>query len=214
MDDSESDKAFRLFLEALDLRFPDKDKIPSRIMKAWEFASVIDYNHGNLPSRIYLNHPLRVAAMIAQEVPDVTEDTLVVALLHNVLEVSKVTSSEIRILFGESVALAIRALTIDRNHQDRNYRNDYYSHIEAAPAGCAVVKIADKLDNIYMICFNPSQDTRVLYLDEIEEWVIPLAMRTAPQLATRLEEACIVMRELGFLNRDADLETARKDATQ
>lgn len=214
MDTSESDAAFRLFQEALDVRFPWTDGVPPvHILKAWEFATAIDYEHGNIPARIYLNHPLRVAAMVAREVPGVTEDTLVVALLHNILEVSKVSIGEIRDLFGEPTALAIKALTIDRSRRDRNYLNEYYSRIEATPAGCATVKVADKLDNIYMICFNPSQDTRVSYLDEIDEWVIPLASRTVPQLATRLEEASIVMRELGFLNKDADLEIARKVVT-
>jgi (p)ppGpp synthase/HD superfamily hydrolase len=212
MDSSESDAAFRQFREALDLRFPHKDGVPTLTLKAWEFASAINYEHGNIPARIYLNHPLRVAAMVAREVPDVSEETLVVALLHNVLEVSKVSSSEIRNLFGESVALAVKALTIDRSRRDKSYLKEYYSRIETTSAGCATVKVADKLDNIYMICFNPSQDTRVSYLDEIDEWVIPLASRVVPQLVTRLEEASIVMRELGFLSRDADLEIARKDA--
>ncbi|MCK9579555.1 MAG: HD domain-containing protein [Methanoregula sp.] len=173
----------------------------------------IDYEHGNIPAWVYMNHPLRVASMIARVAPEVSEETLVVALLHNVLEVSKITYEEIQNLFGEPVALALRALTIDRKRKDQSYLKVYYSRIEAAPVGCAMVKVADKLDNIYMICFNPSQITRVSYLDEIDEWVIPLASRVVPQLVTRLEEASTVMRELGFLNRDTELEMAKKDAT-
>jgi (p)ppGpp synthase/HD superfamily hydrolase len=213
MDNSESDAACQLFQEALKSRFPNVDGVPTRILKAGEFATTINYKHGKIPARIYLNHPLRVAAMVARDVPDVSDETLVVALLHNVLEVSNVSSSEIENLFGESVALAIKVLTIDRSRRDKSYLKEYYSRIEATPAVCATVKVADKLDNIYMICFNPSQDTRISYLDEIDEWVIPLALRNVPQLATRLEEASIVMRELGFLNRDADLEIARKVVT-
>ena len=213
MDNSESDTAIRQFQEALYLRFPSKDGIPASILKAWEFATSINYEHGNIPARIYLKHPLRVAAMIAGEIPEVSEETIVVALLHNMLEVSKVSSREIENLFGEAVATAIKALTIDRARKDKIYLKEYYSHIKATSAGCAMVKVADKLDNIYMICFNPSQDTRISYLDEIDEWVIPLASSVVPQLGTRSKETSIVMRELGFLNKDVELEIARKDAT-
>jgi (p)ppGpp synthase/HD superfamily hydrolase len=213
MDASKSDTALRLFQEALDVRFPPNEGGHSRVLKAGEFAMAIDYEHGNIPAWVYMNHPLRVASMIARVAPEVSEETLVVALLHNVLEVSKITYEEIQNLFGEPVALALRALTIDRKRKDQSYLKVYYSRIEAAPVGCAMVKVADKLDNIYMICFNPSQITRVSYLDEIDEWVIPLASRVVPQLVTRLEEASTVMRELGFLNRDTELEMAKKDAT-
>ena len=211
MDHFETEAADRMFREILDFRYLSNANRSTLLLKAWEFASAINYEHGNIPSRIYLNHPLRVASILTTKIPNISDETLVIALLHNVLEVSKTTSREIQDLFGEPVTVSIKALAIDRSRKDKNYLMEYYSHIEAISTGSAMVKVADKLDNIYMICFNPSLDIRTSYLDEIDEWVIPLAARTVPQLVHRLQEASIVMRELGFLNRNEELEIARKD---
>lgn len=210
MDATESDLSSDQFLETLDSRYHRRDQVPSVILRAWEYSIGIEYEHGNVPARIYLNHPLRVATMIAREVSTASEHTLVVALLHNVLEVSKISFNEIKELFGEPVALAILALTIDRSRQDREYLNKYYAGIAAAPVNCAAVKVADKLDNIYMICFNPSHEIRSRYLDEIDEWVVPLALTNAPRLAPRLIETVAVMRQTGFLCKETELEIARK----
>lgn len=210
MDSSEFETADRMFRDALDFRFSSDYNHPTRVFKAWDFATGIDYRHGNLPSRIYLNHPIRVATTIAREVPNVTEETLIIGLLHNVIEVSQVSSSEIRALFGSNVISAIQALTVDRNRRDKGYLEEYYSRIEATSIECAIVKVVDKLDNIYMVCFIPSEETRLLYLDEIEDWVIPLASRVIPQIGIRIRDATTVMREIGFLSRDAELENAKR----
>jgi len=212
MDSTESDAAEKMFQAALDCRFPPKTGIPAIILDAWEFASQIDYRHGNMPSRIYLNHPLRVASIITREVPDATEETCAIALLHNVLEVSSVSSSEIGARFGLPVSLAIQVLTVDRNRRDKEYLKEYYSHIEETSVECEQVKVADKLDNIYMICFNPSSDVRSSYLDEIDECVIPMASRIAPELGIRMKEVSTVMRSLGFIQRDEEMEKIRQEA--
>lgn len=206
MDSKDSDTAEKMFRKAFNSRFPPKKGIPSLVLDAWEFASHIDYRHGNIPSRIYLNHPLRVASIIIKEVPDASEEMCTIALLHNVLEVSAVSSIEISARFGHPVSLAIQALTVDRKRRDKKYLKEYYSHIEATSVACALIKVADKLDNIYMICFNPSSEVRTAYLDEIDEWVIPMASRVAPVLGIRMKEVSMVMRKLGFLKRDEEIE--------
>lgn len=210
MDATESKESSNLFFAALDYRFGGREKIPEVILSAWKYSIGIEYEHGNVPAQIYLNHPLRVATIIAKEVQEATEDTLVVALLHNVFEVSKISFEEIRIQFGESVAQAVQALTIDRTRTDQEYLFHYYEGIKSAPALASAVKVADKLDNIYMICFNPSQEIRVRYLDEIEKWVIPLALKSDVPLAPLLKETITVMRKIGFVNKEAELELARK----
>lgn len=211
MDSMESDHAVHLFFTALDLRFHPGSESYEKIISVWNFASGIDYRHGSTPKRIYLNHPLRVASILLQDLPSVSGEAIIIALLHNVLEVSAIPLQEIRERFGSPVACAIEALTITRGRMDRAYLEEYYSRIESVSSACAAVKAADKLDNIYMLCFNPSENIRKTYLDEIDEWVIPLASRAAPALEFRLTVASRVMRELGFLDRDSELEIAKME---
>jgi (p)ppGpp synthase/HD superfamily hydrolase len=159
-----------------------------------------------------LNHLLRVASIIATDVPDATDETFTIAFLHNMLEVSSVSPEEIKTRFGHKVSSAIQALTIDRNRKDKSYLKEYYSRIEATSVACADVKVVDKLDNIYMICFNPSPEIRSSYLDEIDEWVVPMALQVVPGLGIRLKEVSMIMRRLGFLQREREVEKIVQEA--
>lgn len=212
MDDHESDAAEKMFRAGLYERFPRETDVPARVQEAWDFASQIDYRHGDLPSWTYLNHILRVASIIAKDVPDATIETFTIAFLHNVLEVSSVSPGEIETRFGLGVSSAIQALTIDRNRKDKSYLEEYYSRIEATSASCAEVKVVDKLDNIYMICFNPSPEVRSSYLEEIDEWVVPLALRIVPGIGIRMKGVSMVMRRLGFLERKKEIGKIGEEA--
>ena len=91
-----------------------------------------------------------------------------------------------------------------------SYKEKYYARIEATSFACARVKIADKLDNIYMLCFNASDEVRCNYLNEIDRWVVPMAWRVIPVLAERIEGASAVMRKTGFLDRQNELDRAKR----
>ena len=65
-------------------------------------------------------------------------------------------------------------------------------------------------DNIYMLCFNSSEIIRKNYLDEIDRWVIPMAERVIPVLAGRMKEASTAMRTTGFLDKQTELERAKR----
>lgn len=209
-DDAEIDGK-SIFLSKITQRLSTNKKIPEKISKALDFAFSIEYQHGTVPSRVYLNHPLRVAGILADEMETFDEETIAIGLLHNVLEVSNVSMHDLENVLGAQGAEAINALTVDRAQQyDPVYKNEYYARIERTSQACARVKIADKLDNIYMLCFNPSAEVRTIYLDEIDRWVIPMAQRVIPVLADLMTEASIAMRHTGFLDKQAELETARK----
>ena len=189
----------------------DSGNIPSRITEALDFASRIEYQHGAVPSHVYLKHPLRVATMLAQELEFFDPETIIIALLHNVLEVSSLSESQISDVAGSDVLRAIKALTVDRGRQDDpEYKDGYYAQIEQTSLSCARVKIADKLDNIYMLCFNPSEAVRNCYLDEIDRWVVPMAGRIMPDIGVRMAAVSAVMRETGYLDKVKELEKARK----
>ena len=187
--------------------------LPDKISRALKYTFEIDYQHGSTPAQIYLNHPLRVTTILARDVPVLDERTLVTARLHNVLEVSKISSHDLVAMLGGDVARSIEILTVDRAQQhDPIYKNEYYARIESVSKSCARVKVADKLDNIYMLCFNPSENVRDNYLNEIDRWVVPMAERVAPALGLRLQEASAVMRQTGGLDKKKELEQAQRKA--
>jgi (p)ppGpp synthase/HD superfamily hydrolase len=211
MDADPQSHAKEILLSTLQARLGEGAPIPSLLSQALEWAFKIEYQHGSVAPAVYLNHPLRVATILAKTLDIIDDETLTIAILHNVLEVSEISKQELNDALGSNVAEAIDTLTVDRTRQhDASYKNNYYVRIEALSPACARVKIADKLDNIYMLCFNSSEITRKSYLDEIDRWVIPMAERVIPVLAERMKEASAAMRMIGFLDKETELGRAKE----
>jgi hypothetical protein len=45
-----------------------------------------------------------------------------------------------------------------------------------------VIKILDKLDNLFVLCLNPSDEVRHQYLADIETFVLPMVASDLPAL--------------------------------
>jgi (p)ppGpp synthase/HD superfamily hydrolase len=173
------------------------------VLAALEFASQLDYRHPGMSKASYLAHPLRVAGMAAQLASPNEEGLIVVALLHNVFEVTAVTSEEISKRFGHDISGIISILTVDRKLQPlREYRQSYYAEILRSRAATRI-KVLDKLDNMFVLCLNPDEQVRHDYLLEIEEFVLPLVEHHVPALELYFRELLADCRSLGHLPLDS-----------
>lgn len=130
------------------------------------------------------------------------EDTVVLSLLHNIFEVSDVTEALVAASFGTAVAKAIRDLTVDRSRNDEDYKRQYYQRLQEGPAFTRVVKLLDKLDNLFLLGLNPNADVREQYLREIEVYIIPIAHVEAPGLVRYLEDLVADSRRIGFIKAE------------
>jgi hypothetical protein len=45
-----------------------------------------------------------------------------------------------------------------------------------------VVKILDKLDNLFIIGLNPNEKIRIKYIDEIKEFILPMVKKDIPDI--------------------------------
>ncbi|OGX23534.1 MAG: hypothetical protein A2Y03_05155 [Omnitrophica WOR_2 bacterium GWF2_38_59] len=178
--------------------------IPDRkqIFAAYEFAKQIEYIHPGLSSADYLVHPVRVACLALQIDPPVDVDTIVIALLHNVLEVSVLTFEDMREKFNSRVAGSMKALTVDRSRQyNREYKASYYQKINELFLGGRIVKILDKLDNLFLLCFNSDDEIRRIYLQEIEDYIIPMVDRDLKELSKYMRELVEDCRKIGYMTK-------------
>ena len=73
------------------------------IHKALKLAKELTYDHGDLTSEAYLAHPLRVATMALKYSKSISANDIVLALLHNVYEVTNVSKQFISEQFGEEM---------------------------------------------------------------------------------------------------------------
>lgn len=106
-------------------------------------------HHGQLDKagKPYIGHPSRVAARVrdflsASARPDIYEDAIAVAWLHDVVEDTDVTLSDIAARFEPNIVAAVEALT----HRPREPRSNYYRRVRANEIA-RIVKLADIADN-------------------------------------------------------------------
>ena len=91
----------------------------------------------------YINHPLTVSKNCS------TEKEKIVALLHDVLEDTKVTKEDLLLFFEEDIVEAICLLT----HDEKDTYMDYLAKIKANPIAKAV-KIQDLKHNMDLSRFQ------------------------------------------------------------
>lgn len=125
------------------------------ILRAAAFAT---HAHGDqlrkLPgggSEPYMCHPGRVAGMMLSSPEGRSELGVSVALLHDVVEDTKVTLEDIRKEFGESVAIGVDLLTDpELDFGNRAYRKAHVRErlATAAPPFIKRIKLFDCLDNL------------------------------------------------------------------
>ena len=119
----------------------------------------------------YIEHPIRLAEMV-REVPH-TEAMICAAYLHDVVEDTPVTHSEIKQRFGAEVASLVHELTDE--YMKENYphlnRRERKKRETARQAGMSTeaktIKLADVIDNTRDIIKN-DRDFARRYIPEME----------------------------------------------
>jgi len=153
-----------------------------------EFVDSADYQHGGLTKEAYLAHPYRTAILAMTLVDPIDKSLVELALIHNLLEVSSLDDDKIAARFGDKRLNELKALTIDRSQNSKEYSDRYYHGIWQSSSQSRMMKVIDKLDNLYMLCLNPDSDIRDLYLREVKEQVLPLAAKEIPHIVQYLND--------------------------
>ena len=147
----------------------------------------LKFTHNVLSKSTYLAHVVRVTRMSLEFSPKIANKSISPALIHNVLETTNLTAIDLLKNFDSFTVSAVKTLTIDRKKQHLfSYLNDYYSTIMESHPSVSLIKLADKIDNIFTICLNPEKKKRENYLKQIENFVIPLANSKAPHVSDYL----------------------------
>ncbi len=139
----------------------------------------------------YVNHVIEVAEIIGQWHGD--RDTVIAALLHDVLEDAPVKKDEITSRFGRHVALLVDGVTkftnADLDHDlplDRKTETlRKLFDVMRRDIRVAIIKLADRLHNIYTIDLLPSPERRKRFaletLNVYHKLALHLGMRDVRQ---------------------------------
>ena len=177
----------------------EDEQAQERLRSAYNYACAIDYKHEGLTSEIYLAHPTRVATLGVLSNAAESGDVGVIGMLHNVFEVAQIPKVYLAAKFGLAVVDQIHTLTVNRSLQwDSAYKEEYYARICGSPKPCRVIKIFDKLDNLFVLGLNKDEAIRTKYIAEIEKFVLPMVARDLPEISSYFEQLVIETRNLGY----------------
>ena len=119
--------------------------------RAYKFALKAHRGQTRKDGTMYIHHPVEVATIVNGHTDD--NDTVIAAMLHDVIEDTEYTYEDIKIEFGERVADLVRQVTKDSKGE---------FHIRSGQA--FLIKLADIIHNL-----SDSEDEK--YIKEKRNWV-------------------------------------------
>lgn len=138
----------------------------------------------------YINHPIAVAEQLASA--GFAQDTalLMAAVLHDVVEDTDTTETELAATFGPRVAGIVMEVTDDKGLRRRERREAVVHHIARRSREARLVKLSDLIANVYDVIHHPphwSCEQKAEYLDWCED-VVRALQGTHGRLERRLHD--------------------------
>jgi (p)ppGpp synthase/HD superfamily hydrolase len=142
----------------------------------------------------YINHPLRVALILIEELNIHNVDLICAALLHDALEKNdnnRISGDQLRKEFGDYIYNIVYALTKPkiRNEEKLKMLNEYFQNIANSSEAIRYIKLADRLDNIRDMKNLIHKDKVLRYKLETQKYIVPIAEKTDEKLAFKLSIA-------------------------
>jgi len=158
----------------------DRSYDTDKIKKAYELADSAHNGQLRQSGDPYISHPVSVAAILVDLGMDT--DCICAALLHDVVEDTEVTLTEISKAFGDDVALMVNGVTklgqiplfTKEEQQAENIRKMLLAMSEDVRV--IIIKLADRLHNMRTLDFKPDKRRREISLETMEIYA-PIAHR-------------------------------------
>ena len=161
-------------LEKLDYMKEGKDKI----MEAYQYALKKHDGQYRKSGEPYIIHPLNVAIILTSVYAD--SDSIIAALLHDVVEDTDATLDEVEEMFGPVVRKLVDGVTkLGRIHfsTDNEYLTNYYKKIivgMSEDVRVIIIKLADRLHNMRTLWAIPEEKQKKKAKETLEIFA-PLA---------------------------------------
>ncbi|MBI4986030.1 MAG: bifunctional (p)ppGpp synthetase/guanosine-3',5'-bis(diphosphate) 3'-pyrophosphohydrolase [Rhodocyclales bacterium] len=133
----------------------------------------------------YINHPISLANLLANEALVDDPVVLCAALLHDTIEDTATTFEELEQAFGRDVASIVREVTDDKSLAKAERKRLQIEHARSISPRAKLVKLADKICNLRDIVAMPPVGWSAQRKDEYFAWaaqVVDGLRGTHPQL--------------------------------
>jgi len=154
------------------------------VEKAFSFSREKHSKQKRLSGEPYFSHAFHTAMILSEY--DLDSNTISASLLHDVLEDTDVSESELKKLFGEEVLLLVKGVTkLQSETEDFELEETgYLENLLVASSSdlrVMLIKLADKIHNLRTIKFLPAKRRKEISKNALEVYA-PLADKFVLQL--------------------------------
>jgi guanosine-3',5'-bis(diphosphate) 3'-pyrophosphohydrolase len=103
----------------------------------------------------YINHPIALAKVLADEGGVTNVEVLCAALLHDTIEDTMTTPEELAERFGDDIASIVVEVTDNKMLKKDTRKKMQVEHAARASSGARLVKLADKICNLRDLVARP-----------------------------------------------------------
>ena len=129
-----------------------------------------DQRRKDIDASPYINHPIALAVVLANEGGITDTVTICAALLHDTIEDTNTTSQELSNAFGEEVAEIVMEVTDDKTLPKTVRKQAQIDHAPHLSKKAKVVKLADKICNLRDISQSPPPDWSLERRQQYFDW--------------------------------------------
>lgn len=106
----------------------------------------------------YINHPIGLANVLANEGSVADVAVLCAAILHDTIEDTETTSEELTSIFGPQITAIVLDVTDDKSLEKHERKQRQIEHAPHISKEAKLVKLADKICNLRDILASPPSD--------------------------------------------------------
>lgn len=167
----------------------------NRLLSAIAFAAHKhrDQRRKDAAASPYINHPIALAHLLANEAGIDDERVLLAAILHDTIEDTQTTAQELTREFGQDVADIVLEVTDDKALPKAERKRLQIEHAPGISRRAKLVKLADKTCNLRDMAASPPANWPLERQREYFDWaraVVAGLRGTHPTLERLFDEAC------------------------
>lgn len=144
----------------------------NRLLAAVRFAATKhrDQRRKDASASPYINHPIALADVLANEAGVDDECVLIAAILHDTVEDTETTEQELIREFGQEIAAIVMEVTDDKSLPKAERKRLQIEHAATISRPAKLVKLADKICNLRDIVSSPPADWSETRKQEYFDW--------------------------------------------
>ena len=166
----------------------------NKLLCAISFAATKhrDQRRKDLAASPYINHPIALANVLANEAGIDDERVLIAAVLHDTVEDTETAEQELVKEFGQEIAGIVLEVTDDKALPKAERKRLQVEHAGTISRRAKLVKLADKICNLRDLANSPPADWPLQRRRDYFDWakeVVDGLRGTHPGLETIFDEA-------------------------